>query len=111
MAEPLEHLNDVRDSRRGFWYWAMNWLEELVNSRFFLYLYDYTCMRIPLTKRYRELTLDQMTCRFCGNGIELLGAWKCEYGYSRPGDYFGRCSKCLQYPRYTDCPPAGLRWT
>jgi hypothetical protein len=104
MAEPLEHLKGASDSKRGFWNWAVYWWGELVNSRFFLYLYDYTCMRIPLTKRYRELTLDQLTCRFCGNSIDLLGAWRCECGYSRPGNYFGRCPKCLNYPRYIDCP-------
>ena len=86
----------------------MFWLGELAYARFFNYFYDYVSMRVPGTKRYRELTLDHVVCRFCGETINLLGAWHCECGYSRPGNYFGRCPKCMKYPRYIDCPACGF---
>jgi len=98
MAEEIKHVGNL--AKAGCWFW----LGELVYTRFWGYLYDYIAMRIPATKRYRELTCEQLVCRFCGNTIPLLGAWKCECGFSRPGNYFGRCPKCMKYPRYIDCP-------
>jgi hypothetical protein len=59
-----------------------------------------------------------------GDGpAQLLGAWKCQCGYKRPGlsacppvrtgdaqvgNYFGRCPKCLGHPHYIDCPSCGF---
>ena len=80
------------------------WLGELVYTKFWGYLYDLIAMKIPATKRYKELSCEQLVCRFCGNTIPLLGAWKCECGFSRPGNYFGRCPNCGRYPRFIDCP-------
>jgi len=98
MADEIKHVGNV--VKLGCWFW----LGELVYTRFWGYLYDYICMRLPSSKRYRELTSDVLVCRFCGNTIPLLGAWRCECGYSRPGNYFARCPKCMRYPRSIDCP-------
>jgi hypothetical protein len=63
---------------------------------------------VPVESRFRQRVLrhttDHLVCRFCGNPIELIGAWKCTCCYTRPGNYFGRCPKCLMHPRYIDCP-------
>ncbi len=37
-----------------------------------------------------------------------LGSQYRECGYSRPGNYFGRCPKCMKYPRYIDCLACGF---
>ena len=76
----------------------------IVGSRFALYLYDFIYMKFDVGERGRELGADHLICRFCGNPIELIGAWKCTCGFKRPGNYFGRCPKCLMHPRYIDCP-------
>lgn len=73
-------------------------------SRFFLYLRDYLSMKIPATRRYRQLSYDHLVCRFCGHTIELLGAWRCDCGVNRPGNYYGRCPNCLKHPKHIDCP-------
>lgn len=73
-------------------------------SPFMLYLSDFIHMKFDFGKRGHQLSVDHLVCRFCGNPIELVGGWKCTCGYKRPGNYFGRCPKCLMYPRYIDCP-------
>lgn len=80
------------------------WLGELILTRFWGYLYDFICSKLPFTKRYRELSAETLTCRYCGNEIDLLGAWQCECGFRRPGKYFARCPHCMRHPRYIDCP-------
>lgn len=101
MAEPIQH-GDSGQQKSGQGLWSL--LVGILWSRFFLYLYDYICMKLPATERYRQLSLETLRCRFCQNEISLLGAWKCECGFSRPGNYYGRCPKCLKHPHYIDCP-------
>lgn len=96
--EAIQFVGNV--AKLGCWFW----LGELFFTRFWGYVYDYVSMRIPATKRYRELSTEVLICRFCGHPIPLLGSWRCECGYSRPGNYFGRCPGCMRYPRYIDCP-------
>jgi len=79
-------------------------LADFAGTRLALFFYDYFMMKNAIGLRGKQLTQDHLTCRFCGNPIELLGAWKCECGYKRPGNYFGRCPKCLKHPIYIDCP-------
>lgn len=76
----------------------------IIGAEFALYLYDFISMKLNLGQRGRELAVDHLVCRFCGNPIELIGAWKCSCGHKHPGNYFGRCPKCLKHPRYIDCP-------
>ena len=85
---------------RGVWFK----IQEFMGSRFFLYMYDYIAMRFTAYKRHRQLAYDHLTCRFCNSDIELLGFWRCGCGYTRPGNYFGRCPKCLGHPEHIDCP-------
>lgn len=100
MAESIGHPTPSGKQRAGL----ANWVTAQPGTRFILYLSDYLAMYLPFTQRYRELSMEHLACRFCGNSIELLGAWKCECGYKRPGNYFGRCPKCLGHPHYIDCP-------
>lgn len=79
-------------------------IARFVASRAFLFFSDYFMMKNELGQRGRQLAQDHIVCRFCGNPIELLGAWKCECEFKRPGNYFGRCPKCLKHPVYIDCP-------
>jgi len=79
-------------------------IARFVASRAALFFYDYFMMKNDLGQRGRQLAQDHIVCRFCGNPIELLGAWKCECEFKRPGNYFGRCPKCLKHPIYIDCP-------
>ena len=105
MASPLKvSAKDAVDTATGVLGWFAGVIGMIVWSRFFLYLYDYLSMRIPATRRYKQLSLDSMRCRFCEEEIPLLGAWKCECGFSRPGNYYGRCPSCLRHPKYIDCP-------
>lgn len=76
----------------------------LFGMKSMLFIADYLDMKYWHTQRSRELTSDHLICRFCGNPIDLIGAWICTCGYKRPGNYFGRCPKCLKYPHYIDCP-------
>jgi len=101
MAEPVEH-GVAREKIRIAW--LDNWLSGMLGYRFLLYFYDYILMRFSGSIRHRQLARDQLVCRFCGNSIDLLGVWKCECGFTRPGNYFGRCPKCLGHPVYIDCP-------
>jgi len=73
-------------------------------TRFSAYLSDYVSMKLGTSTRGEQLATDHLVCRFCGNPIDLIGAWKCVCGYKRPGNYFGRCPKCLKHPHYIDCP-------
>jgi hypothetical protein len=102
MAEEQQYgeKKDGGNQARG----CLGWFLELVNGRFFLFLYDYITMRFPISKRARELAANHLVCRFCGNTIDLLGAWRCKCGFTRPGNYFGRCPNCLARSRYIDCP-------
>jgi hypothetical protein len=73
-------------------------------TRFSAYLSDYISMKLGSGSRGEQLATDHLVCRFCGNPIDLIGAWVCECGYKRPGNYFGRCPRCLKHPHYIDCP-------
>lgn len=97
MAEQIQHS---KGSKTTIW----TLLSGIVWTHFFLFLYDYICMKIPATRRYRQLTHEHLVCRFCGHPIELIGAWRCECGFRRPGNYYGRCPKCMGHPKYIDCP-------
>ena len=46
--------------------------------------------------------LGELVCRLCGKTINLLGAWKCECGFTRPGNYFERYPNCGRYSHYID---------
>ena len=81
-----------------------HYLAGLLSTRFGAFFNDYIAMKLEIGQRGRELAADHLICRFCGNPIELIGAWKCDCGYKRPGNYFGRCPKCLRHPVYIDCP-------
>ncbi len=107
MAEDLkveEGLKDVGKFAGSVFGCLGSVLGAILWSRFFLYLYDLICMRIPSTRRYRQLAHEHLVCRFCGHSIPLLGAWKCNCGFSRPGNYYGRCPQCTGHPKYIDCP-------
>ena len=82
----------------------VRFLANIAGTKFALYFYDFFTMKNEIGLRGKQLSQDHIICRFCGNPIELLGAWKCECGISRPGNYFGRCPKCLKHPKYIDCP-------
>jgi hypothetical protein len=100
MAEQIMHEGKGGGDKVSIW----SILSGIVWSRFFLYLYDYISLRLPNTRRYRQLMHEHLICRFCGYPIDLLGAWKCECGFSRPGNYYGRCPKCVKHPKFIDCP-------
>jgi hypothetical protein len=100
MAEQIQHGGKGGGEKISIW----SLMSGIVWSRFFLYLYDYICMKLPGSRRYKQLSQEHLVCRFCGNAIELLGAWKCECGFNRPGNYYGRCPKCTGHPKYIDCP-------
>ena len=104
MAESIGHPAHMGKQQPAL----ARWMQGLFGTRFILYLSDYLAMQMTFTQRYRELSLEHLACRFCGNSIELLGAWKCQCGYKRPGNYFGRCPKCLGHPHYIDCPSCGF---
>lgn len=109
VAEEIGHPAHGNAAKGGGQPSALNrWLLSLFGAGFLLYMSDYITMRLPYTQRYRELSLEHLVCRFCGHSVELLGAWKCECGYKRPGNYFGRCPKCLGHPHYIDCPSCGF---
>ncbi len=108
MATEIGHPSSGASQGRGGSGTFISWLYRLLGARFFLYLYDYLSMHLSFTQRYRELSLEHLVCRFCSHSIDLLGAWKCECGYKRPGNYFGRCPKCLGHPHYIDCPSCGF---
>ena len=109
MAEDIGHSIQGNAAKGGVQTLApFRWLQGWFGTRFVLYLSDYIAMHLPFTQRYRQLLLERLTCRFCWNSIDLLGAWKCQCGYKRPGNYFGRCPKCLGHPHYIDCPSCGF---
>jgi len=100
MAESFEHGHVESTHLTG----PSAFVARLFGSRFVLYLNDYIQMKFDLGKRGKQLSKDHIVCRFCGEPIDLIGAWKCACGYKRPGNYFGRCPKCLKHPKYIDCP-------
>lgn len=108
MAEAIktDNLNGQDMAKAGAgWFGLLAGVVSLIMwSRFFLYLRDYLSMKIPATRRYRQLSHDHLVCRFCGHTIELLGAWRCDCGVNRPGNYYGRCPNCLKHPNHIDCP-------
>lgn len=97
-------VKEVTDFYKGAFGCLSGILGMILWSRFFLYLYDFICMRIPGTRRYKQLSHEHLICRFCGYSIPLLGAWKCKCGFCRPGNYYGRCPQCQGHPKYIDCP-------
>jgi hypothetical protein len=102
MAEPIHHepLSPMPKLPFGL----HNLILWLFGAKFLLYAYDYVMMRFTLSKRHRQLAHDQLTCRFCSSDIDLMGMWKCSCGHTHPGNYYGRCPKCLGHPEYIDCP-------
>jgi hypothetical protein len=98
-----ETSNALVNAGRGFW----NWVNRVLGGRYALFLYDYIAMRFTSSLRHRQLAYNQMVCRFCDNPIDLMGKWRCECGYTRYGNYFGRCPNCLRHPRYLDCEACG----
>lgn len=102
MAEPIYHepLSPMPNLPFGL----HNVILWLFGVKFFLYAYDYMTMKFTSSKRHRQLAYDQLVCRFCGTPIELMMSWKCSCGFVHPGNYFGRCPKCLGHPEYIDCP-------
>jgi hypothetical protein len=83
-------------------------LGRIFGSRFAVFFMDYIYLKLDLGLRGKQLSREHMLCRFCGEPIHLVGAWKCGCGHKRPGRYFGRCPSCLQYPKYIDCPVCGF---
>ncbi len=53
-------------------------------------------------------TFSSKVRRFCGHSADLQGTWECRCGYKRPGNYFGRCPKCLSHLYYMDRPSCGF---
>ena len=105
MSDPVQHL---KQSERTLVPWRVRILTWLLGVRFALYFYDWWQMAVAGDIRQRQLKRDTLHCRFCENEIPLLGSWKCECGYTRPGNYYGRCPKCLWHPSYIDCPSCGF---
>ena len=93
MAEAIktDNLNgqDVAKAGAGWFGFLAGVVSLIMWSRFFLYLRDYLSMKIPATRRYRQLSYDHLVCRFCGHTIELLGAWRCDCGVNRPENTTG----------------------
>jgi hypothetical protein len=82
-------------------------IQAILGGRYFLFASDYFLMKFTSSHRHRELAYDQLICRFCDTPVELMGKWRCECGYTRYGNYFGRCPSCLKRARYIDCPTCG----
>jgi len=104
MADPVEHQLKSEKMRVPL---RVRIMTMIFGVRFALYFYDWWMMAFGGVRK-RQLARDTVTCRFCSHEIPLLGAWKCECGYRRPGNYFGRCPKCLWHPTYLDCPSCGF---
>ena len=102
MVEPIHH-EPVRPVPK-LAFGLHNLILWFLGGKFFLYAYDYVAMRFTSSKRHRQLAYDQLVCRFCGTPIELMSVWKCSCGHTHPGNYYGRCPKCLGHPEYIDCP-------
>jgi hypothetical protein len=105
MSEKIKHADDKAAYRKGGFTGLM---ARVFGRSLLLYGYDFLCMRFSRNLRYRQLGLRVLKCRFCDEDIHLLGIWKCECGFTRPGNYFGRCPKCLGTGRFIDCPACGV---
>ena len=102
MSEKIEH--EIVNPLPWMPFGLHNFIAWLFGIRFILYAYDLWMMRFTYTKRHRQLAETTLKCRYCFTEIDLMGLWQCECGYTRPGNYYGRCPKCLGHPEYIDCP-------
>jgi hypothetical protein len=104
MTEQSDHTHINPEHLAG----PVGCLAGIFGTRFSMFFLDYLCMKFDWGQRGHQLHTDHLVCRFCGNPIDLIGAWKCSCGFKRPGNYFGRCPKCLKHPIYIDCPVCGF---
>lgn len=102
MTEPIHHelVPPVPRLPFGLQYLIL-WV---LGAKFLLYAHNCMAMRFTSSKRHRQLAYDQLVCSFCGTSIELMISWKCSCGFTHPGNYYGRCPRCLGHPECIDCP-------